>query len=1049
MWMANRHSVAIQVLILVVLAQCTLGFISSGFISTTGWSGGSTGGWTGSSTTTGSSSSSTSRGSSIDSDAWKVLNGIASDLGFKWGSSGSAACGVYGNNNGQALQSYIQCSDDKRSIIGLTFQAAPSGSSNGCPGLKNNGKYILDGDSWKEFPSLQRLTFVDVDFSSTVEENIFDSSMPNLVRLHFSNTQYKCYNNFAAGKTFSKSIVDLYIENAIGTLPSFTSDNRIQYFGLFQGDKSALAYTLDTTIFTANLAVYNVYMYSTPTIKTTNLDGGKLFAGTKQLIDFQLFAPGLSTDFSTFYNLPKSIKTFKLARLQLINTVFPKITDVTWNNITTFALEGLGFTGTVDSQFFFVPGLATLSLRDNPLLEMSFPANIGTAGLVSTLILSNTSISGQMPTDIIDKQILTRLTLTNVPKMKGTKLPESFLCLPLSYFTGETVPAYLFDDSTFTNYQGASTPRNCVPSITAISPNPIPSNATFFTITGKNFGDKPNIQMSNGDDYYVVNSIPLGANSLMCNTPVFLQGAGFLTLAPKYSPNATSIAFSFASPMITSISSPSTLGGWVTLTGFDMLPYIGSQNPPQTYVKIGATTCSDISVIKPFEKMMCRVPAGTTSNVEVVMSIKGLSNDLSATPRFFYRAPAVQTSNAVTAGADTNITLTGSDFWNDVSIINVTVHLGANTSIACPVSYVNHSTVVCAFPATAFIPGTHNIQVTVAGLDSPANNLFSFYDEQICPNHCGGESAGVCNVGFGLCNCKRTAGPSCSEGSIDVVLTNNATLPGLNISATNQPTYLSAYLVSVYENGAETIIPSWKVSANGTYTWASGSRQINVFMTANNASSPPVQVGEGSNLNVFDKTFSYQVQYSSASAYTSLQFKFALEAYPRECATPPVVVGYPTMGSNTSAHWLTLTKFNTSWFARFPQVASVNGEGGSLSSTIINQDGLGMRVVSDISGASDAEPISSASFVFDFSALTSTVGRDLDVKSCLPTSTDKPVQPSSSDNKWKVTVGVVVGVVGAAVIAGASIYIFKQHRRLEQTKSLLDKKLSELNHNQL
>ncbi|GAM23594.1 hypothetical protein SAMD00019534_067690 [Acytostelium subglobosum LB1] len=994
--------------------------------------------------------------SAISDSQWTVLNSFASNLGFKWPSKDCNVYGVYTvSSRSYNLNSYIGC-DNSQNLINLTLEAAPA-SNKLCRPLSGNA--ILDSDNWSTIDNLKTLNLINVDLSSSggIPSKLYDSEMGSLYTLSITGI---CKANFNGG-VFTERLDNLYVENALGTFPNLTAATNLYNFALTQSPSDTLKFILSPSLFTSSMTTFKLILTSQPStivLPGSILNAQNLINKSTKLTSFIINSPGFSTNFNSFFtSVPNTLTFLSMSGLTLSDqTTLPDVPPAKWSNLKGLALERLGLTGTLNNNYFLMSNLTSLSLMHNPALAMTIPTQFGSSSNIKSLYLSDTNISGQLQENILDNG-LTTLYLTTVNGLKNTLLPTAFLCLPPSYFTGLTIPAYIFDNVTFTNYQGPDTPRSCEPSITFIS-NPISSNLTFFTVVGINFGDKPNIKMVSGNDQYIVNNNNVNASALLCITPVFLQGAGTLYLTQTYGALKTAtIPYSFMIPSITSISSPPTLGGFVTLTGYDLLPFT-QPNAIGTYVMIGNTPCTNLTSVDVFKQMSCLVPPGITSNVQVLVSIKGLSSDPSTTPNFFYRAPTVQTANAMSPDKENAMTITGSDFWTDINAVNVTVQLGAQL-IQCNVTYVNHSIIYCTFPSVGFVAGTHNIQVAVADQPSFPNSLFSFVDIQLCPDSCGGSAKGECNVGFGLCNCKNVAGPSCSEGAIPSTLQVNTTAPVLSISSPDSTTTLNAYLVSVYENGAETKIANWQQASlpatrANSFTWTSGSRQIVVIIRPNNASTPADLVGPGALLNVFDNTFTYQVSYQSkGDSYNDVGFKFQFDVFPTECSAPPIHVAYPAQGLNTSVHWLTLTKFNTSWFARLPQVASINGNGGSISSTLGVRDGTTTNIVADVNNYK--EPISSVNFEFDFSALTASgsAGRVPVTTNCPSnqpgdnSSGDKGGRGGGTDNKWKVTVGVVVAVVGTAIIAAGGFFIWRQHRNLEQTKSLLDKKLKEINAN--
>ncbi|EFA84388.1 putative protein serine/threonine kinase [Heterostelium album PN500] len=940
------------------------------------------------------------------------------------------------------------CSSDRDKVTGLTLEGVPSAS--GCTPLVNNGNYLLSSTYWGYFTSLTNVTFINADFSNRVPKPLY--SLSSLRGFQFYGQ--KCRSNFNQGGDINDNIDNIYVENAVGNFPTLNNELKNIFIAQATGPSSNLVLSKFGDIFSNNLVNCEIYV-NTPIPYTGTFTTSQTLSKAPYLRKFALQAPGLATQFSSFSSLPNQLTYLHLRSLQLNDPGFPSYASMSngWRNLVTLRLENLTFTGTMDSQFFFLPSLTRFHLTDNPSLNLTIPTTYGDNSKIVYLYLSNTGITGTVPDNILGPdQTLQVFYLTNVQGLVGTKLPELFLCLPPSYLTGNTIPAYVFDNVTFNNYQGPDTARNCDPVISSIT-NPILSNSTFFTIIGKNFGDRPNIVMtSTAGEYYTVNSNYINSNTMLCNTPVFLQGKGNLQLTSTIGLNSKVVTkdYTFNPPTIVSISSPPTLGGWVTLTGYDLLPF-SNVNSRDSNVRIGPTLCQNLTSLTVFTQMSCWMPPSIISNLDVIVNVKGLTNDVTNTPKFFYRSPTVQTSIAVVPNVATNLTITGADFWNELDTITVNIPLPQN-NVTCNVTFVNHYILVCSFPATGFAPGTFDLQVTVAGLTSARNNLFAFIDTQICPNSCGGPANGLCNVGLGLCNCvNQIAGPSCAEGTAPTQFQTpgiNNTIPRLTLNSPNNDTTLSVYLYSIFENNAETIIPSWVQTydphANSfQYAWQSGGRTLTVVIRPNNETTPPDVVGPGATLNVFNNTFTYQVNYQTDNSFGDVQFKLQMDVYPEECTAPAINYAYPTLSTNSSVHWLTITKFKTKWFARFPMVATINGGGGSINTTKGVADGLSNRLIVDVV---NNQPISTVNFEFDFSSLATTESRTPVTENCNPENNGNNNNGGdSSSNKWKIVVGVVVGVVGAAIILLGGAYIYKQQMKLNETKSLLDKKLRSLN----
>eukprot|EP01133_Synstelium_polycarpum_P001122 gene1122-1283_t len=957
--------------------------------------------------------------SSFDSDTVGILKELASISGFTWSSS-TPKCGDYGKypTGAQIRSSSISCRSTN-TLTGLVIESAAP------PGQCSNSARFSQID-YSELKSLESLYLMGNDCRYTFAQN----------------------QNFDTDGKMS----ELVIESVAGYLPMMPprTVTNVTYIHGLRDSTIPLNYRIHTEIFTSKLAYFELITRAATTPMT--FSPATYLSRTPLLSRFSLQASGITIPFNELYNVPAPLVTLRLFNITLTNTTFPAYGEVQWNGINRLYLQGLGFTGEVDPYFFSMAKLLQISFANNPKLRIPITDSFASLNNAKRVNLRNTNASGPLPESrSLVAGGLNFFDIRDCPGFAGTSLPLYFFCMPSSNLVEDgSDPSYLFDNNVFTNYHGPDTPRSCTSSIDSVSPYPIPSNASHFYMEGLNLGNNFFLSMSNtAGDTSSVSCVSHNNTAFLCSNPYFLQGQGLISLSIKIGEtiNKVNHTFAFVQPSITSISSAPTLGGVITLNGYDLLP-ITSNTPRDTYITINGVGCDDLQTIIPFTQMTCSYPAGIQSDFPVVVSIKGQTNNIDITPHFFYRAPSVSSSIAVQSDLDSILTISGSDFWNDTTLIEVIIENGANI-INCTVLTASHNNLTCSFPATPFSPGNKNLQVRVLGLASARNNFFAFIDASICPKSC--SNAGTCDVGMGLCNCQTSTGAACTETATVAVNTPNTAFPVLSItSPLSADTHFDATIVSIIENNAETIVngntTKWIYEAvdpiTSTYTWSLGLKKIIVTIRANNITTSSNLAG--TTLIHATNSFTYAITYDSGSMpFKTVQFKLALAVSPYECTFPPANLAYPSGSRNNSLRWFEMTKFNVKWFARFPMVANVNNGDGYLNNNIESSDGNGATILVDVQST---DFISKTAFEFDFAALTADVVRQPVVTDC-EKATEVPTNGnnSSSDNKWKITVGVVVGVVGAVLISVGSFFLIRSHKKLQDTKSLLDKKLLELN----
>ncbi|GAM28240.1 hypothetical protein SAMD00019534_114160 [Acytostelium subglobosum LB1] len=894
-------------------------------------------------------------------------------------------------------------------------------------------------------------------FASGNEESDWTKHFPNLKSLSitFKNNKFILPTSLSTHPTLSnidlstdgiisivggdwrnmKNLQAVSLENA-QLIPILPNSTETVYIEIKDGTPSSLS--LDTTVFSSNLQSYYLDTNG-KAITAPSLLPITFLQGATKLQQFTLYADGTPMDLRAFFNPTPTLTELTLGGLALVNNTCPTLQELGWSNIITLELDEVGLTGYF-GDMFNLPAIRSLSLPNNPKAWTTLTDGIGQSN-IQTLNVQNTNTSGTVPFNILSKSI-TQLDIRTT-SLSGY-LPPSFLCLPPEATdpNSKSNRKYLFD-KVFLNYN-ATYIGKCAPVITSIVPYPVQVNSTI-TIFGESLAIVPGyyeLKMNNSQgDVASLNCVASGTTSIAC-TNGQIQGAGMISLAIKVDPIAYAYAnYTYQSPLITSATPCPTLGGYITLSGYDLMDPVGL-NSDDTGITVAGKRCIHVRVLDPFRKITCYFPAGIISDVPFNFRVKGLGNT-DQSVNFFYNRPLVSASRAVLPNTDTVFTIYGSDFWKDPSVVSVQIGASPNP-IPCPVQSANHSIIVCAFPATPFQSGTLNIQVTVNGQVSPPNKLFQFVDENICPNAC--SNNGYCDVGVGYCTCSsNTFGADCSKEPIASDSAFETGTPMLTLSSSNNRTRLQAYLLSVIENGAETLAPAnWGLvqdSNIATYNWSS---KMNVVIRRNNATG--FDLLGGSNNSFPAHSYTYQVQYQNTIyVSSSVQFRLAVKVVPDECSTNVnSKLAFPMPSNSTQdkyVHWSQLTQFDTEWMARYPQAGAINGQYGQVFSSVADAShGSYLELLVDVIPSTPKQDgIRTAVVSFDFAAYTAKNNRD-PVTSCTSGG-------GSSSNGWKIAVGLVVGIVGLVVIGGLAYLSFRQHRKLEATKSLLDKKLAEINSN--
>ncbi|KAK5580931.1 hypothetical protein RB653_000958 [Dictyostelium firmibasis] len=956
--------------------------------------------------------------STFTTEQINALNNISTSCGFQWT---SLECGA--TSTSPFLANGIKC-DENGDINRIDIDVAPGSIC----GLKN----VFDA-----FPSLKILYLHNMKVSNvpiTLYQHPVLEQLQSISTYDFNISSDNGLNDW----TKMVSLKYLYLQPVVGVMPLFPTS--IQNF-FYHSDDLPPSTRFPFEIFTPNLTSFYLQLkvapINSPSIQST------LFKNAANLQTFLLYCNGYSINFSVFYKLPSTLTTLQLFLLNFgANKTMPRISEVKWDSIQTVTLNSLGITGTIDPEFFYLPNLRIWYSQNNPNLIGSFTSEFGSRSKLTQLFVSDTAFTGSLPDDILAGGLnFLDITSTNI----GGNLPSSFFCLPKSVFLS-TSSSYkiLYDQAKF------GTMGTCSPVITNIT-TPISSLDFSIQIKGTMLGafiPFLSISMENVNGPVPLNcQVQQFGTLISCSNP-FIYGQGTLTLSVlnDVSPAPTSsIPFKYNVPTIASITPVSTTGGTATIYGSNF--WISTRSTDQNnYVRLindkgNQIECTNVKVINAYQTLTCNLPSGIDGGIFVV-SVSGQNNTNQAFT-FLYSPPSIASSSPklIPTKLESIITINGSNFWNDTSLVKVSIQ-----GIDCAVQSVNHTTLTCKFPKTPFIlpAGQLDGSITVNGQYGAISNLVTMMDPSTCPNNCG--INGNCDSDVGMCVCKKDfTGADCSLSTINSTFefgSKNATItitPQLNDGKTS----MKLYLVSIIENQNEIPIDQWKSIKIDEDTWSyqwygASEKNINVTIRQNPKSSSDAFISFPLN------SFTYRVDYYSGdSTVNNPQFLFEFDQTPKECQNLPISFGNPT-GSSVDTRFFNLNTYNVEYFGRFPKVAIINGANGNgdVTTNSVGTSGLFNKMVTRV----NAYDCKSASFEMDLTAYSTAVVREPSINSCITPESQNQNTIKKSDNGWKIGVGVGVGVGGAALIV-STFFIAKQRVKLNKTQTLLDKKLKEINNN--
>ncbi|KAH3759085.1 zymogen granule membrane glycoprotein [Pelomyxa schiedti] len=231
-----------------------------------------------------------------------------------------------------------------------------------------------------------------------------------------------------------------------------------------------------------------------------------------------------------------------------------------------------------------------------------------------------------------------------------------------------------------------------------------PSTGTLSTpIEGDNFGPGGAYQLYILFDGIQQNCVWESQTSMWCPVPT-ATNMGSHSVVPVIAGNTgSSFDFTYDAPQITSVSSISTVGGHITITGLNF----GPTGTPVS-VTIQGQTCSSPVVVS-HTSLTCDFGTGTGADLPVVVTV----GSKSGSGLFSYQPPRISAIESPSTDGAGTVTITGENFGPGGAYqINV-IYDTESTVIAA--TWLSDSTIAVQFP-----PGTgyHSISVSVNGVES-------------------------------------------------------------------------------------------------------------------------------------------------------------------------------------------------------------------------------------------------------------------------------------------------------------------------------------------
>eukprot|EP00899_Mesostigma_viride_P025809 jgi/Mesvir1/6412/Mv19504-RA.1 len=258
----------------------------------------------------------------------------------------------------------------------------------------------------------------------------------------------------------------------------------------------------------------------------------------------------------------------------------------------------------------------------------------------------------------------------------------------------------------------------------------VPTSGGTVVITGTGFGTTQTLQL------VVVGVVPCSNYSvtipdteITCTIGPGTGSSIAITVQVAGVMSQEAYVFSYGAPTVASVTSSTTAGGPITVTGTNYGPF----GPAfVTSVTIGGAACVNATVTVNHTVIQCNAPKGVGVNLDVVVTISELGSNTSGAGMYSYLPPAVTGAVSVSFGGGVT-TLTGTSFGpvGSAYLGNVTVTSpdGLITfPCANPVVVTDSIAMNCTMQkaASADLTIQYGVTVIVAGQSSGTSGLGVF-----------------------------------------------------------------------------------------------------------------------------------------------------------------------------------------------------------------------------------------------------------------------------------------------------------------------------------
>ncbi|EGG21250.1 IPT/TIG domain-containing protein [Cavenderia fasciculata] len=181
----------------------------------------------------------------------------------------------------------------------------------------------------------------------------------------------------------------------------------------------------------------------------------------------------------------------------------------------------------------------------------------------------------------------------------------------------------------------------------------------------------------------------------------------------KPTTDASTISINFSPPQLVHITSPTTTGDGFTIYGKNF----GSFLNQITYTIDNTLSCTQPQFIQAHQSIVCKAPAGYGSQLHSLRLVTG--GKPSQWLPFTYQIPTISSISSLGVSGG-NFTISGTNFFNDPSIVNVMVGPYPCTNITF---ITDHTQLVCLL-APGF--GTHKVIVSIGDQTNDTPTWFTF-----------------------------------------------------------------------------------------------------------------------------------------------------------------------------------------------------------------------------------------------------------------------------------------------------------------------------------